>query len=165
MKDTSMARYVTHPTRQSLFGGAVTAGIIGAVLFDAFLLAIRAIQYPATYQLYASGIFGPGAFNDVSFAWIGIVLHFLVAIVAAIIYAYAAQVFGLLSRPVAGGIIFGIVMNAVMDFILFGKGMTPLPHSWAHIGIQLAAHIIFFGIPVAWYLARYERVTVPYTNR
>jgi hypothetical protein len=159
-----MARYVTHPTRQSLFGGAVTAGIIGAVLFDAFLLAIHAIRYPATYQLYASGIFGGNAFGDVSFAWVGIVLHFLVAIVAAIVYAYAAQVFGLLSKPIAGGIIFGIVMNAVMDFILFGKGMSPLPNSWPAIGIGLAAHVIFYGFPVAWYLARYERVTIPYTH-
>jgi hypothetical protein len=160
-----MARYVTHPTRQSLFGGAVTAGIIGAVLFDAFLLVIHAIQYPGTYQLYASGIFGPGAFNDVSFAWVGIVLHFLVAIVAAIVYAYAAQIFGLLSKPIISGIIFGVVMNAIMDLILFGKGMEPLPSGWPAIGVGLAAHVIFYGIPVAWYLARYERVAIPYTNR
>lgn len=157
-----MARYLTHPSARSLLVGGVLAGILGGCLIDAFLFAVGMARFPATFQWIASGILGPAAYASSNSIWIGIALHFAIAIVAAIAYGYAAQIAGLLGRPVMGGIIFGVVMNAMMDLIAYAKRIAPLPSGAHGIGIGLVAHVIFFGIPIAWFLSRYERVLVPY---
>ncbi|HEY9085728.1 MAG TPA: hypothetical protein VIN40_07320 [Candidatus Tyrphobacter sp.] len=157
-----MARYITHPSARSLFAGGIVAGILGGFLFEGFLLAARMANFPATYQWIASGLVGRAAFASTDFVWLGIAVHFAIAIAAAIAYGYAAQIAGLLGRPLMGGVIFGVGMNAVMDAIVYAMRLSPLPTSAHDIGIGLAAHVVFFGIPVAWFLSRYERVPVPY---
>ncbi len=158
-----MARYITHPSARSFVGGGIVAGILGGLLFGAFLFVVGLARYPTTYQVIASGILGRIALTTTQFAWVGIAVHFAIAIVAAILYAYGAQMTGLLGRPMLGGTIFGIVANAVMDAVVYARGLAPLPTTWHDIGIQAVAHVLFFGIPVAWYLSRYERVPVPYS--
>ncbi len=157
-----MARYITHPQAHSLWAGGIVAGIMGGFLFHAFLFAVGAAHYPSTYQWIASGLLGKSAFTSVDGALIGIFLHFVISIAAAILYGYAGQLTGLLGRPLVSGTIFGVVMNAAMDLIAFERGISALPSGWHDIGIGLAAHVIFFGIPIALFLSRYERVTVPY---
>jgi hypothetical protein len=158
-----MARYLTHPTARSLFGGAVIAGLIGGTLLGAFLFVARIATYPSWFQWVASGVLGTRVgFNATYFVWVGIALHYGIAIVAAIFYAYIGQVVGVLGRPIVGGTLFGIVMNAIMDFVIYVRGLGLLPHGGYEIGLGLVAHVVFFGIPVAWYIARYERLPIPY---
>ncbi len=159
-----MARYITHPQARSLWAGGVVAGIIGGFLFHAFLFAVGVAHYPSTYEWIASGIIGRSAFMNADGALIGVLLHFSIAIVAAVLYAYASQFIGLLGQPVVGGTIFGVVMNAIMDLAAYERTNTPLPSGLHDIGIGLVAHVIFFGIPVAIFLSRYERVAIPYTK-
>jgi hypothetical protein len=158
-----MARYITHPAARSFVAGGIVAGTLGGLIFGAFLFAIGLARYPTTYQVIASGILGRTAFTTTNYAWAGIGIHFAIAIVAAIMYAYAAQMSGLLGRPLLGGTIFGLVANGVMDVVVYARGLAALPTTWHDIGIQAVAHVVFFGIPVAWYLSRYERVPVPYS--
>ncbi len=158
-----MARYITHPSARSFLAGGIVAGILGGLLFGAFLFVVGLARYPTTYQVIASGLLGRIALTTTQFALVGIAIHFGIAIVAAVLYAYGAQMTGLLGRPVIGGTIFGIVTNAVMDAVVYARGLAALPTNWHDIGIQVIAHVIFFGIPVAWYLSRYERLPVPYS--
>ncbi len=158
-----MARYLTHPSARSLLGGAFVAGIIGGFLFDAFLFAVGMARFPATYQWIASGIIGRHlAYSGTDFVWLGIALHFGIAVVAAVTYAYVGQIVGLLGRPFLGGTILGVAMNAIMDTVVVLKGLAPVPHSVHDIGLGLAAHVLFYGIPVAWFISRYERIPIPY---
>lgn len=159
-----MARYLTHPSARSLLSGGFLAGIIGGALLAAFLLAVRLATYPSWFQWVASGVLGSRiGFTETGFAWLGIVLHFAIAIVAAISYAYVGQVVGWLGRPFLAGTVFGVVMNAFMDFVIYVRGLGLLPHGTPAILLGLVAHVCFFGIPVAWFVARYERFPVPYT--
>lgn len=156
-----MARYITHPAARSLVAGGIVAGILGGFLIHAFFFAIGTAHYPMTYEWIASGIVGRAAFTH-HLAWLGVIVHFLIAIVAATIYAYVAQMVGLLGKPLLGGTLFGIVMNGVMDLIAYEKWGTPFPTTWHDVAMPLVAHVIFFGIPIAFFLSRYERVPVPY---
>lgn len=160
-----MARYTTHPSATSLLAGGVVAGLIGGALIDAFLFAIHRATFPATYQWIASGIVGSIAFTGTGYVLIGIAIHFAIAVVAALAYAYIGQIVGIIWRPIVGGILLGIVVNAVMDAIVWSKGLGPLPHTTGDIAIGLVAHVFFYGIPVAWFVARFERVPLLYTNR
>ncbi len=155
-----MARYMTHPAARSLVAGGVIAGIIGAVLMHGFLFAVGMAHFPATYEWIASA-FLPHATGERA-VWFGIGMHFAIAIVAATLYAYAAQVTGLMGRPLLGGLIFGIVTNGVMDVLVHARGLAPFPTTWHDIGLGLVAHVVFFGVPVALYLSRYERVPIPW---
>jgi hypothetical protein len=158
-----MARYVTHPAARSLLAGGVVAGILGAFVMHAFLFAVGMVRYPLTYEWIASGVIGHAAYVD-HVAWLGVIVHVGIAIVAATLYAYAAQFSGLLGKPLLGALLFGIVTNGVMDVIAFAKGLAPSPTmlTWHDLGIGLAAHVVFFALPIALFLSRYERVPVPY---
>jgi hypothetical protein len=159
-----MARYLTHPSARSLLGGAFIAGIVGALLFDAFLFVVRAASFPSTYQWIAAGIVGTRrAFEGTDYVPLGIALHFAIAILAALAYAYVGQIVGVLGRPLLGGIVFGLLMNGVMDLVVYLKELGPMPHGAYDVGIGLIAHVIFYGLPVAFYIARFERVPVPYS--
>ncbi|MGH7736945.1 MAG: hypothetical protein ACREMP_03605 [Candidatus Tyrphobacter sp.] len=156
-----MARYITHPSARSLIAGGAIAGIIGGCIFHAFLFAIGRAHFPSTYEWIASGLLGDVAY-DGSLAWAGILIHFAIAIVAATIYAYVAQVVGLLGRPFVGTLVLGIAMNGVMDLVKYVRWDTPLPTTWPGIGVLLLAHVVFFAAPIAFFLSKYERVPVPY---
>lgn len=154
-----MARYITHPAAKSTFWGGVVAGLIAGAFFHAFLFAIGVAHWPATYEWIAGGFFGravPAA------PLVGIAGHFLISIAAATLYAYLAQVMGLIGRPWVGALVFGIAMNGVMDLIVFARGLSPLPSTWHDIIVGLVAHVFFFALPATLYLAKYERVLVPY---
>lgn len=156
-----MARYMTHPAARSLLAGGFVAGVLGGFLIHAFFFAVGIAHYPGTYEWIASGIIGRAAFGN-HLAWVGVIVHFCIAIVAATLYAYIAQIIGLLGKPLVGGTLFGIVTNGVLDLIAYAKWGTPLPTTWHDLAIPLVAHVFFFGIPVALFLSRYERVPVPY---
>lgn len=156
-----MARYITHPAARSLVAGGFVAGILGGFLIHAFFFAIGTARYPGTYEWIASGIVGRSAFTD-HLAWLGVIIHFCIAIVAVTLYAYIAQIVGLLGKPLLGGVLFGIVTNGVLDLVVFARWGIPLPTTWHDVAMPLVAHVVFFGIPVALLLSRYERVPVPY---
>jgi hypothetical protein len=155
-----MARYMTHPAARSLFVGGAVAGTVGAVVFHAFLFVIGRAHFPATYLWIASAVY-PNHFGANAIA-LGIVIHFAISIVAGVSYAYVAQTTGLIGRPWMGGLLFGIVANAIMDLVVYARHLGPLPSTWHAIGIGLLAHVVFFALPVAFVLMRYERVPVPW---
>jgi len=157
-----MARYLTHPSARSMVAGGVVAGIIGGFFIHAFFFAVGLARFPATYEWIASGVVGRAAYTG-HWEWLGVILHFGISIVAAILYVYIAQVTGLLGRPLLGGALFGIATNGVMDLIAYTRLGTPLPTTWHDILIPLVAHVVFFGVPIALFLSRYERVPIPYT--
>ncbi len=140
-------------TGPNLAAQAVTAGILGGVLVDLFLIAVRAAPFPGIYQYIASGIVGEAAYASSSYIALGVVIHLAISIAAALAYAYLGRALGLLQKWLLGGTIFGIVMLVVMQIVLalahLAQPLTP-----ARLAIVVIAHVVFFGLPIAWYVSR-----------
>jgi hypothetical protein len=141
--------------------GAVLAGLAGGA---ADILTAFVIYRPATperiLQSVASGLLGPASFQGGwTSAAIGLVAHFVIAIIFGVMFVIAAgQAPVLLRRPVLSGLSFGVFVYGVMNAIVVPLSMAPArPAPPADmIGLGLMAHA-FFGIALAFVAARLLR--------
>ena len=108
-------------------------------------------------QSIASGLLGSSAFEGgISTALLGLALHFLIAFLMALAYVLAATRMPLLtSRPWLMGAAYGVVLYAVMNFVvvpLSAIGFRP-PSFWGSVR-ALLPHVIFVGPAIALFAAR-----------
>jgi hypothetical protein len=137
-------------------GSAIIAGLIGGVVVDAFLSLVMHTSVIGIWQFVASTIVGKVAFSSPEYAALGFVVHFVTSIVWAVLYLYVFGALGQLKNWIVGAIVWGIVVDALMNALLAVKtGSAYLP------GVEggLVAHIVFYALPVALYLARSVRRT------
>lgn len=131
----------------------LTAGIIGGITVDLFLILARVAPFPGMYQWIASTIVGPAAYTSTAYIGLGLAMHFFISIAFALAYgALAARSRALVDNPTLGGVVFGIAVMLVMQ-VVTGLAHVAQPPSVVGIVISLIAHIVFFGLPVAWYIA------------
>jgi hypothetical protein len=138
------------------------AGIAGGVIIDAYLwlttLIPAHLPITAMWQFVASTAFGRGAFANPSFVWIGLAMHLLVSIGWGIGYAYiAAGRPAIAERWIVSGIVYGIVVYMMMSIILLADNNFTYPPTINAFLNAVAAHAIFFGIPVAFIVGRSSR--------
>jgi Na+-translocating ferredoxin:NAD+ oxidoreductase RnfE subunit len=151
-----MSKQMVRPQSSALALHAFVAGIIGAILTDSFLSIAQHLSPINVWQYIASAAIGAVAYSSPSYAALGIVLHLVTALVWAYLYAYVAKELNLLHRWVFSGLIWGIVVTVVMDLLLaYRDVLGPLTLSSAIFG--LITNVVFYGLPVAWYLARSVR--------
>ncbi|MHB8140036.1 MAG: hypothetical protein ACYDHD_02060 [Vulcanimicrobiaceae bacterium] len=134
-------------------GPAVAAGILAGILIDAFIISIKMAPFPGVYQFIASGLVGKVAFSSSAYIWLGLLLHFVISVVWALLYVFIARALGVLRSWIWSGIVFGIVVLIGMQIVVVARGLAPLPEL-AGLGELLIAHVIFFGLPIAFYLRR-----------
>lgn len=136
-----------------LAGGGIagTLDIAYAITFSAF----RGISPTQLLQLVASGLLGSAAYDGgVPVAALGLILHFLISFAAAaIFYGVARQYWrGLVSHALVSGVLFGLAVFAVMNFVVLP--LSAFPHqvrfSLLATGTNLLSHMFFFGVPIAW---------------
>lgn len=130
----------------------IVAGILGGILVDAFLIITRQAPFPGIWQFVASGLVGPVAFTSSSYIALGLLIHFIVSIVWATLYAYVA-----INRHwnwLLAGTIFGIVVMIGMMIVTRLAHMAAPPPTAFGAFMSLVAHVVFFGWPVAWYVGR-----------
>lgn len=141
---------------------AILAGLAGGA---ADILIAFVIYSPATpmviLQAVASGLLGAESFSGGwATAAIGLLAHFVIAIIfAAIFVAVALQAPVALRKPVLSGLLFGLTVYGVMNAIVVPLSMSPprpAPSDLV-IGLGLLAHA-FFGVALAlvaaWMLRR-----------
>lgn len=133
-----------------MIGPAVIAGIIGGIIIDTFLAVMGHRSPVAIWQFVASTIVGQGAFSSPSYAVVGFFVHFIVSIVWAVLYGYAFAAMGQLRNWVLGAIVWGVVVDACMNLLLAVKTGSPW---WPSFEQNLLAHVVFYALPVALYLA------------
>jgi hypothetical protein len=144
---------------------AVLGGIAGGVLFHVYLWLTAMLpahqSMIALWQYIASTVFGNVAFTSPSYAVAGLAIHFLVSIGWAGGYAYFVQTQPATNRRwIAAGAAYGVVVYVLMQLILLGSGhFTPPPTPTAFVNI-LIAHVVFFGIPVAYVVRALSPETV-----
>ncbi|MGZ9114679.1 MAG: hypothetical protein ACXW3K_08650 [Brevundimonas sp.] len=137
---------------------AALAGLAGGA---ADILTAFVIYRPAPpmriLQAVGSGLLGAASFQGgAGSAAVGLIAHFVIAIIfAAIFIAAALQAPVALRRPVLSGLLYGVVVYGVMNAIVVPLSMaaersTPPDHMTA---LGLMAHA-FFGIALSLVVAR-----------
>ena len=136
----------------SLVKRAIVAGIIGGIIVDLFLIIVGHQKIPGLYQFIASTLVGPVAFTSPSYALLGLLMHFVISIAWAVLYAYVYQSMNQLSNWILGTIAWGIIVDVVMQGLLAARGVVPFTVGGVVMG--LIPHVIFFAFPIAFYLSR-----------
>lgn len=133
----------------SLLSSAVIAGIIGGIVVDAFLSISQHISPITLWTGMAAAAAGPG-----SPWWIGLIVHAVISIVWALLYAYIVSAIRQLRNWLVNGIVWGVIVTAVMAFIVSTKTGT----SWSNNFMEdLLGTEVFYALPMAFYLARAVR--------
>lgn len=108
------------------------------------------------FRYIASGVFGFKAFiGGVEYILWGVILHFVIAIVFCIfLFLVFPKVYSAFTNWVVVGILFGIVVWAIMNFVVLPLSYVPEARSGTKESIIAALILIFMiGLPVA-YVAR-----------
>ena len=113
-------------------------------------------------QFIASGIYGPSAIDGGALMVVaGLLLHFLIAYVVAIIYFYAYPKIALLSKyKVAAGLVYGLGIWLVMNLLVLPHSSIPKsPFDAGLATVGIIWHMLLVGLPIAIITGRY------YANR
>ncbi|MDI1325676.1 MAG: hypothetical protein PSV23_02645 [Brevundimonas sp.] len=148
---------------RNIVSAAVLAGLAGGA---ADILTAFVIYRPAPpmriLQAVGSGLLGTASFqHGPGSAAVGLIAHFVIAIIfAAIFVAAALQAPVALRKPVLSGLLYGVVVYGVMNAIVVPLSMaaertTPPDHMTA---LGLMAHA-FFGVALSLVAARMLRKT------
>jgi hypothetical protein len=134
---------------------AVVAGIEGAFTIDAFLWLTTVLpahsNMVAFWQYIASVVVGDVAFSAPSYAALGLATNVAVAVGWAGGYAYFVATRPSTNRHwLAAGAAYGVVVYVLMQLILLAGGHFKGPATPNAFVIIVIAHVVFFGIPVAY---------------
>lgn len=150
-------------------GPAVVAGIIGGLIFAVFEMVATAVMTgpdAAFMPLRMIGGIALGAqaldpgYPLITAAIAGVLVHMVLSIAFAIVFAVIIPPTVTSGTLALLGIGFGIGLWIVNFFVIAPlAGWNWFPEQTNPI-IQLVAHSLFFGCPVAWYLARARPITI-----
>jgi uncharacterized membrane protein YagU involved in acid resistance len=140
----------------SVVRAALVIGTIAAVTEMLPVFPIQAalgVSPRLVLQSIASGLLGrPAYFGGAATILLGIALHLLISIVAALLYVIASNRWaGLRQHPWLAGVAYGTVVFAVMRYIVVPLSAVAYTQStdWGMFATSLAVHIVGFGLPVA----------------
>jgi uncharacterized membrane protein YagU involved in acid resistance len=134
-----------------LVGGGIagTLDILYAIIFSSF----RGVAAETIMQSVASGVLGKAAYEGgTGTAALGLVLHFAMALLIAAIFWFASRRLAFMTRnAVASGFAYGICVYLVMNFVVIPLSAFPtqMTYTPVRVAINLVAHMILFGLPIA----------------
>jgi hypothetical protein len=153
------------PLREEIIAGLL-AGVAGGIAIEVFYFltmlpggqAVKTLL--GSFAFVSSVLLGPSAYANPAAVPLAIVLHFCVAVSWALGYVYLTRTQRqLIDHPWISGAAFGLVVYVFMQLVLLTAGVYHRPSSPEELTIQLAAHIVFYGIPVALVASRALRRT------
>jgi hypothetical protein len=148
-------------TKAILAGGGIAAScdIVYACVVSALLADISPTQ---VLQSVASGLLGQRAFEGgASAALLGLVAHYAILFVAAALYVAASRRWPWLrQRAVPCGLLFGLGIYLVMNFVVVPLSAVPFQFKYtpAKLARDLAVHTFLVGLPIALAARHYLRV-------
>ncbi|GAC1360069.1 MAG: hypothetical protein NVSMB31_20290 [Vulcanimicrobiaceae bacterium] len=151
-----MSRSNAFELRRLLLHG-LGAGIIGGVLIDVFLYFAMILpnhgSLGSLYASIASNALGDAAFSNPGAVWLGAFMHLCISVAWGMGFAYAvATRRDILSHPYVAGLVFGFVVQIIMQIVLAITGHFHKPTAPMFAGSFLA-HTLFFGLPIALYFS------------
>ncbi len=119
---------------------------------------------PRILQSVAAGLVGARSFaGGRATAAVGLALHYLISTTMAVSYAIVASYSPVLvRRPILCGAGYGLVLYGTMNYIvvpLSAAGPGSRDPLW--IGLSIAVHMVFVGIPIALATQRAYRASTP----
>ena len=134
-----------------LVGGGIagTLDITYAIVYS----AIHGVSATRVLQSVASGLLGQPAYEgSAPTAALGFCLHFGMAFLIAAIFYFASRKLAFMTqRAVLSGLLYGICVYVVMNFVVLPLSAfpTPLTFTPTRVLINVVAHMILFGLPIA----------------
>lgn len=127
-------------------------------ILSALTYALLAGKNPLAVPVGIASAIWPGAVKAGGPALlVGLLLHFAIMLVMAMVFVAAARKLPwLTARPVASGVLYGLVLWAVMNLIVLPLRWPALfPHFTAiSLAEQVFSHTVLVGIPLAWMTSR-----------
>ncbi|WP_417460411.1 hypothetical protein [Kordiimonas sp.] len=122
---------------------------------------VRGVPPIRIWQSVASGVQGTDAYSGgMASAILGGGLHYFIMLIMAGVYVIAGQVFPILtSKPVVSGLAYGVVLMAVMNYVVVPLSAAvpgKVPEGWYFVG-ALFAHTCLVGLPIAWAAAKFSK--------
>jgi hypothetical protein len=152
--------------RRGAVRAILAAGLAAGALDLAYVIVFYAIKFPAVgavrvVQGIAAGAVGreAAAQGGAATVVLGVVLHFGIALGAAAVFHAASRVWrGLVARPWASGLGYGVAVWLFMNLVVLPLSATPpkarFSPVWPWI---LLAHATCVGPPIAWAVRRWGR--------
>ncbi len=143
------------------FPAIVGGGLIVGVLDLTYAILVYSPQKPILIpQTIASGVLGMKSYSGgVQAAVLGVVLHFLIALGAAIVYYLASRKLAfLVHRAVTFGLIYGALVYLFMHMVVLP--LSAVPHSNMPLIYKICEfveHWFCVGWPIALSVRRYSR--------
>jgi uncharacterized membrane protein YagU involved in acid resistance len=125
-----------------------TLDALDAIVFFGF----RGATPVRIFQSIASGVLGRAAFEgDRSTMWIGVGLHYLIAfLIVLVFYIISTRVRLLTKRPVAVGLLYGILVYVTMNYVVVPlSAAVQGPFSLPVFVNGILIHIFGVGLPTA----------------
>ncbi|QDK78519.1 DUF1440 domain-containing protein [Spirosoma sp. KCTC 42546] len=157
MNQPASSSAVNKSVRTIIYAGLV-AGLLDAVAAMTMLI-IRGGKDPAAVWRYvASGVFGKEALTGGTdmVAW-GLAFHFFIALsFAAFFFLIYPQLHRYISRPVAIGLLYGILIWLVMNRIVLPLSKAPAqPFDPARAAIGMVIIMVMVGLPISLIVSRH----------
>ncbi|WP_206859865.1 hypothetical protein [Lysobacter changpingensis] len=137
--------------------GGVVAGTLD-MLYATGFWTLHGVASQRIFQSVAAGALGTAAYaGGWTTAMLGLALHYLIAAMMGLAYAWAARdAPALRDRPWRLGALYGLVLYAFMTFVVVPLSASPrsatLPVSWTVCSV--IAHVALVGWPCAWFARR-----------
>jgi hypothetical protein len=143
-------------TARALLYGTLAVGILD--LADAFVFfGLRGARPIRILQSIASGLLGRAAFSGgLRTAVLGAALHFFIAFIIVVTFFVASKYVSVLRRsPVWSGVIYGVAVYLVMNFVVLplsaaGRGS----YAWPIVANGLIIHMLGVGLPSSLFASR-----------
>jgi hypothetical protein len=145
---------------RAILWGGLTAGVLDltAACVNNGLKGRTPIR---VMQSISSGLLGADAFTGgMETAVLGLLLHFLIATVAASVYYAASRKLKFLAqKPIVCGLFYGIVVYGFMNMVVLPLSAVPFNISYtpAVLVNGLIIHMLFVGLPIALCVRRYSK--------
>jgi len=129
------------------------------ILWAVILTLWRGREPEAMLRTVASGPFPDATEWGAKGSILGLVVHFtLMAIMVTIFVLAARHRSSLLDRPLASGLVYGLITYVVMNLIVVPlRFPAAWPPSALSVATQLFAHVVLVGWPTAYVSRRYLR--------
>jgi hypothetical protein len=148
-----------NPLKTIVYAG-LTVGVLDAIAATVSS-AVRGGTPIRVFQYVASGLIGPTAFDG---GWatysLGLLLHFVVAFGASVVFVLAGRLVPVISRIpfYISGPLYGVIVYFIMrDVIVPMSLVTRLNYNASAVTIGLIIHILFVGTPIAFINSRFTK--------
>ena len=135
-----------------LVGGSIAAtfDLVYAIVYSWIRARVPAL---AIMQSVASGLIGQKAYEGgAATALLGVCLHYSMGFIIAAIFWFASRRLKFMTEhAVLAGLLYGVCVYFVMNFVVLPLSAfpTPITHTLDRMAINIVAHMVLFGLPIA----------------